>query len=228
MPERDLPRGIVLGLATLVACSFLTLVLSAGIPPGAAALARSSEPLFDGLRAIFGEKLGSALSLVAVAGLVASFHTIVFAYGRQIFSLSRAGYFPRWLSVTHGRRQTPHHALWLGAAIGYAVALAVWLARPEASCRRGAPEPRGVRRRDLLRAADGLVRAAADPPARDRAPLSQPARHPGRRGRAGDLARDARGAVRERPDLSAASRSRRCSGSRWAWPTSRSGAATAS
>jgi ethanolamine permease len=42
--------------------------------------------------------------------------------------LSRAGYFPRWLSVTHGRRQTPHRALWVGALIGYAVALAVhWL-----------------------------------------------------------------------------------------------------
>jgi len=128
-PERDLPRGIVLGLATLIACSLLTLVLSSGIPPGAAAIARSKEPLSEGLRAIFGDYfLAKALSLLAVAGLVASFHTIVFAYGRQIFSLSRAGYFPRWLSLTHGRRQTPERALWLGAAIGYAVALAVyWL-----------------------------------------------------------------------------------------------------
>ena len=125
-PERDLPRGIVLGLATLVACSFLTLVLSAGVAPGVAALGRSSEPLFESLRGLFGDGLGArALALIAVAGLVASFHTIVFAYGRQIFSLSRAGYFPRWLSVTHGRRQTPHRALWLGAAIGYGVALAV-------------------------------------------------------------------------------------------------------
>src|SRR5262249_11809799 len=40
--------------------------------------------------------------------------------------LSRAGYFPRWLSLT-GPRQTPHRALWVGAAIGYAVALTVHL-----------------------------------------------------------------------------------------------------
>jgi ethanolamine permease len=128
-PERDLPRGLVLGLATLIACSFLTLVLSAGAPPGAAVLGRSKEPLFESLRGLFGDGIGArALALLAVAGLVASFHTIVFAYGRQIFSLSRAGYFPRWLSVTHGRRQTPHRALWVGALIGYAVALAVhWL-----------------------------------------------------------------------------------------------------
>ncbi len=129
MPGRDLPRGIVLGLLTLIACSFLTLVLSVGLPPGVEALGRSDEPLFESLRAIFGDGIGTrALALVAVAGLVASFHTIVFAYGRQIYSMSRAGYFPRWLSVTHSRRQTPHRALWIGAVIGYAVALAVhWL-----------------------------------------------------------------------------------------------------
>jgi ethanolamine permease len=54
-PERDLPRGIVLGLATLVACSFLTLVLSAGLAPGVDALGRSDKPLFESLRAIFGD-----------------------------------------------------------------------------------------------------------------------------------------------------------------------------
>jgi ethanolamine permease len=65
------------------------------------------------------------LALVAVTGLIASFHSIIFAYGRQIFSLSRAGYFPRWLSRTHPRRQTPHVALLVGAALGYAVAFGI-------------------------------------------------------------------------------------------------------
>ena len=46
---------------------------------------------------------------------------------RQIFSLSRAGYFPRWLSITHGRRQTPHVALIAGAMLGYSVALTIHL-----------------------------------------------------------------------------------------------------
>jgi ethanolamine permease len=125
-PQRDLPRGILLGLATLVVCAFATLILSAGMAPGAAALGASEEPLFDGLRTIFGAGLGSRLlALVAVAGLVASFHTIIFAYGRQIFSLSRAGYFPRWLSVTHGSRNTPHVALVSGALLGYVVALTI-------------------------------------------------------------------------------------------------------
>ncbi len=127
-PARDMPRGILLGLLTLIVCAFLTLFLSSGLSPGAAELSRSDEPLFLGLAAIFGAGIGSRLlALVAVAGLVASFHTIIFAYGRQIYSMSRAGYFPRWLSITHGRRQTPHLALIAGAALGYGVALTVHL-----------------------------------------------------------------------------------------------------
>ncbi|MEE8558259.1 MAG: amino acid permease, partial [Myxococcota bacterium] len=127
-PQEDIPRGILLGLLTLIVCAFLTLVLNTGIAPGADVLGRSDEPLFDGLRTIFGPGLGARfLALVAVAGLVASFHTIIFAYGRQIYSLSRAGYFPRWLSVSHPLRETPHRALIAGAVIGYAVACVIHL-----------------------------------------------------------------------------------------------------
>jgi ethanolamine permease len=128
-PRRDMPRGILLGLLTLVVCAFLTLILNTGIAPGAAVLGISDEPLFEGLRTIFGTGIGSRLlALVAVAGLVASFHAIIFAYGRQIYSLSRAGYFPRWLSITHSTRQTPHVALVSGAVLGYGAALAIhWL-----------------------------------------------------------------------------------------------------
>jgi len=103
-------------------------VLNSGIAPGVAVLGRSDEPLFEGLRTIFGAGLGTrALALVAVAGLIASFHAIIFAYGRQIYSLSRAGYFPRWLSLTHHTRETPVTALLAGAVLGYGAALAIHL-----------------------------------------------------------------------------------------------------
>ena len=59
-------------------------------------------------------------------GLVASFFTIIYAYGRNTFSLSRAGYFPKFLSETHGSRKTPHIALVAGAVVGYAVFFLVW------------------------------------------------------------------------------------------------------
>ncbi len=125
-PQQDLPRAILYGLLTLIAASFLTVTLSAGIAPGAAQIAKSSEPLFLGFQTIFGLGLTSrVLALAACAGLIASFHTIIYAYGRQIYSLSRAGYFPTWLSVTHGERQTPQRALLAGSALGYAAALGI-------------------------------------------------------------------------------------------------------
>jgi len=122
-PKRDIPRGTIYGLLTLVVTGFLVLFLNAGISPGSAELSESGEPLLDGLKTIFGDGTSaSLLGLAAVAGLVASFHTIIFAYGRNIFSLSRAGYYPHPLSVTHGTRHTPHVALVLGAVIGWIAA----------------------------------------------------------------------------------------------------------
>jgi ethanolamine permease len=128
-PARDLPRGILAGLVTLILVSFLTVVLSVGIAPGAVTIATSNEPLFLGFQTIFGAGLKTrVLALFACTGLIASFHTIIYAYGRQIYSLSRAGYFPTWLSVTHGTRETPHRSLLAGSALGYAVALAIHFA----------------------------------------------------------------------------------------------------
>jgi ethanolamine permease len=128
-PARDMPKGILLGLVTLILCSFLTVTLNAGIPPGATRVSTSTEPLFLGFRAIFGQGMRAKLfALFACTGLLASFHTIIYAYGRQIYSLSRAGYFPSWLSVTHGRRKTPHRALLAGSALGFAAALTIQLA----------------------------------------------------------------------------------------------------
>ena len=133
-PARDMPRGILWALATLVVCSFLTPIFSAGIAPGSYTVGRSSEPLFLGFQTIFGAGVGSrALALFAVTGLVASFHSILYAYGRQIYSLARAGYFPEWLSATHGGRQTPHRALIAGSVLGFAAAVAIRLSGPSGS-----------------------------------------------------------------------------------------------
>lgn len=115
-PVRDIPRGLRYGLFTLIACAFLTLLTAAGTAPGAAVIGKSNDPLASSL---------GPFAVLALAGLVASFHTIIYAYGRQIYSLSRAGYFPVSLSKTHGRRQTPQRALIAGAFLGYAAALAI-------------------------------------------------------------------------------------------------------
>ena len=127
-PQRDIPRGIIAGMLTLILSAFLILFLNPGIVGvGSWALGQSAEPLLDGFRAIYGTGTAKLLALIAVVGLVASFHTIIFAEGRQIYSLSRAGYFPTFLSLTHGERKTPHVAMVAGAVLGISVMLTVWL-----------------------------------------------------------------------------------------------------
>ena len=125
-PSRDMPRGILFGLLTLLVSAGLILWLNPAVTPGAFKLGSSGEPLLDGFRATFGSGLAKGLALVACVGLVASFHTILFAKGRQIYSLSRAGYFPRFLSITHPRHKTPHVALLAGSGVALALMLALW------------------------------------------------------------------------------------------------------
>jgi ethanolamine permease len=135
-PKKDMPKGLMLGISTLIASALLVMFLNASIGGagegqlhGAFSLATSAEPLLDGVRTIYGTGIAKLLSAFAVIGLIASFHTIIFAYGRQIYSLSRAGYYPRLLSLTHGTRKTPHVALLAGSLIGFAVVLTVWFSR---------------------------------------------------------------------------------------------------
>jgi ethanolamine permease len=125
-PSRDMPRGIIAGLATLFVSAGLILWLNPSVAPGAFKLAASGEPLLDGFRATFGEGLAKLLALVACIGLIASFHTILFAKGRQIYSLSRAGYFPRFLSITHARHKTPYVALIAGSALALVIMFVLW------------------------------------------------------------------------------------------------------
>jgi ethanolamine permease len=127
-PKRDMPKGIMLGMFTLIALGFLVLIINPAIPGGSFAYGTSGQPILDGFAVIYGSGWARFLSLFAVAGLVASFHAIIFAYGRQIFSLSRAGYFPHFLSVTSGDHKTPNIALVAGGVVGLAVMLVVWFA----------------------------------------------------------------------------------------------------
>ena len=124
-PKRDIPRATIWGLNTLVLFAVLTLFLNTGVGGGAAAIGTSATPLFDGFKAVFGEGTGAAiLATIGLIGLIASFFTIIYAYGRNTYSLSRAGYFPQVLSITHPKRHTPYVALIAGAVIGF---LLVWL-----------------------------------------------------------------------------------------------------
>ncbi|MEO6200825.1 MAG: amino acid permease, partial [Cryobacterium sp.] len=116
-PVRDIPKAGLIARTTLIVTGLLVLFLNTGIV-GASKTAESGEPLLDGFRAIVGDQAAAALALFALIGLLASLQGIMFAYGRNMYSLSRAGYYPKFLSLT-GKRQTPAVALLVGAVIGF-------------------------------------------------------------------------------------------------------------
>ncbi|HIG40784.1 MAG TPA: amino acid permease [Gammaproteobacteria bacterium] len=132
--SRNMPRGLLWGLATLMLTGFLVTVLNIGIGDGAAYFGSATEePLLDGLKLTVGVSSAKVLGLVAVAGLIASFHAIIYAFGRNIYSLGRAGYFPHWLSITHAEQKTPHVALISGAVVGYLVLMLLYVLDPSGS-----------------------------------------------------------------------------------------------
>jgi ethanolamine permease len=132
-PKKDMPKGLIYGMATLMGSALLITFLNSGVGSpdadkmhGAFSLSGSGEPLLDGFRVIYGTGLAKLLAFLAVIGLIASFHTIIYAYGRQIYSLSRAGYYLGFMSITHQQKKVPHMALYTGTVLGFVTMLAVW------------------------------------------------------------------------------------------------------
>jgi len=117
-PVRDIPRAGFIARGTLIVTGLLVLFLNTGVL-GAEATGVAGEPLLDGFRAIVGPELAAVLALFALIGLLASLQGIMFAYGRNMYSLSRAGYYPKFLSLTGKRTKTPWVALLVGAVIGF-------------------------------------------------------------------------------------------------------------
>ena len=121
-PKRDMPKGIIGGMLALLVFAALILTLAPG-GAGSEALSASDNPLPDALGIAHGEDafVTEFVNYIGLAGLVASFFSIIFAYSRQLFALSRAGYLPRGLSVTSGRK-TPAIALIVPGIIGFLLA----------------------------------------------------------------------------------------------------------
>lgn len=125
-PTRDMPRALILSIVALILLALGVLFFGAATLPGAHALGSSGEPLLDGFRHIFGEGWAKLFAAIAVLGLAASFFAGSFASGRNVYSLSRAGYLPTGLSVTSARTQTPNIALSAGSAMALGMLLLVW------------------------------------------------------------------------------------------------------
>lgn len=120
-PARDVPRGIIGAMLVLLCTASLVVILLAGAA-GAEMIGSSGVPLVDALNADGNTTLATVVNVLGLAGLIASFFSIIYGYSRLVFALSRAGYLPTALSVTNARK-IPARALIIPGIFGFLVSL---------------------------------------------------------------------------------------------------------
>jgi len=120
-PAQDVPKGIIGAMIFLLFTAVLVVFLLAGVT-GAEAIGSSAVPLVDALNVAGKPVLATTVNILALAGLVASFFSIIYGYSRLVFALSRAGYLPKGLSVTN-ERKVPARALIVPGVFGFLASL---------------------------------------------------------------------------------------------------------
>ncbi|MEU6081213.1 ethanolamine permease [Streptomyces sp. NPDC047108] len=122
-PARSLPKAMAISMGILLLLALITFLAATGAR-GSAAIQDAGNPLVEALQGD-GEPtpLSRFVNYAGLAGLVASFFSLIYAGSRQLFALSRAGYLPRFLSLT-SRRKAPYLGLLVPGAIGFSLAAA--------------------------------------------------------------------------------------------------------
>ena len=123
--KKDMPRGLISAMITLLLLSTVTLTVVSGIG-GTYEMSTSEYVLADAASRVYGvgHWLPTLLGSVGLLGLIASFSGVILGFSRQIFSLARAGYFPKFFSDLHPKRKTPHWALIIPSVIGLLLVIA--------------------------------------------------------------------------------------------------------
>ena len=118
-PGKNIPKGYILGIGTLILLAMGVMILSGGIGDWHM-LSKIDYPLPEAISMVMGKDhhLTKIFAGIGLFGLIASFHGLIIGYSRQIFALSRSGFLPKIFSTVNARFRTPHWALILGAVIG--------------------------------------------------------------------------------------------------------------
>ncbi|MFN0253290.1 MAG: ethanolamine permease [Kofleriaceae bacterium] len=126
--QRDLPRGFLYAMATLVVLTAITLFGAVGVegwhvvvyPDPANTEVTSDSPLPLAVAQIVSRDSPFFLFLTGIGliGLIASFHGILIVASRSILELGRVRYVPRILGVVHPKTKTPVAALIANMCVG--------------------------------------------------------------------------------------------------------------
>ena len=126
-PQRDISRGFMYALVTLVSLALLVFFASVGVGgweavvyTDAAHTQTSDSPLPLAIAQVVGEGhlLYHLLVTVGLFGLIAACLGIIWVAGRATMEFGRVGYLPRVVGEVHPTRKTPVMALVLNMIVG--------------------------------------------------------------------------------------------------------------
>jgi amino acid transporter len=107
-PERDMPLGLLLGLAVVaVLYMVIQLVSQAAVPD----LANSKTPLLDVSATLFGPVGAIVLMVGVAASVLANLVSSMFSATRVTYALSLEKSLPRWFGEVHSRFLTPANSV---------------------------------------------------------------------------------------------------------------------
>ncbi len=118
-PARTIPAGYISGILTLMLLAIGVMVLTGGITDWQQ-LTAIDYPLPESIGIVLGKNnsITKLFAGIGLFGLIASFHSIIIGYSRQMFALGRSGYLPDILARVNKKYQTPHWSLLVGGLLG--------------------------------------------------------------------------------------------------------------
>ncbi|KAL7747363.1 hypothetical protein RI367_007266 [Sorochytrium milnesiophthora] len=120
------PKAMYITMSVLTAITVICIGINCGLMPDINTLINSTQPFFDSIFYQLGIDLQSPVAVYASSALMiipnfAGVHALLYASSRIIYSLARAGYFPRSLSLTVDG--SPVNANWASAYVAFGCAI---------------------------------------------------------------------------------------------------------
>src|ERR1700744_4615899 len=117
-PKKNIPKGYLSGLATLIFLAFGVMILTGGVTNWHT-LSGVLDPLPESIAVALGKGSGltKIFASIGLFGLIASFHGTILASSRQVYAMARSGYLPRPLAQLSPKLKTPIWALVAGGIV---------------------------------------------------------------------------------------------------------------
>ncbi|MBK0380806.1 ethanolamine permease [Mucilaginibacter segetis] len=119
-PKRNIPKGYISALATLVFLALGVMILTGGVTDWRK-LSNLDYPLPEAIGIVLGKANGltKLFASIGLFGLVASIHGTILASSRQVYAMARSGYLPKPLSRVNRTFKTPHWAIIAGGVVSF-------------------------------------------------------------------------------------------------------------